>query len=238
MSMLREHADLELIAGDCGPEFIMPTSAMPHPATARTSNAAYLFSKRLFDIGLALVAIIVTAPVWIVAAVLVALTSPGPVLFRQSRTGINGKVFTCLKFRTMVNDAHQLKLELVEFNETTGPVFKLRRDPRVTSVGYWLRRSSIDELPQLINIIRGDMSIVGPRPPLPEEVAHYDFYQLGRLAVKPGLTCLWQISGRSNLGFDEWIELDLEYIRRRNFWLDLWIIILTVPAVITARGAM
>lgn len=210
----------------------------PGHVSPRTASTPYLVAKRVLDIVLAVVLILLSSPIWFVASWLVAVASPGPILFRQVRTGRNGQTFTCFKFRTMVNDALQLKLELIEFNETTGPVFKLRRDPRVTSVGYRLRRSSIDELPQLLNVLRGDMSIVGPRPPLPEEVAHYDFCQLGRLAVKPGLTCLWQVSGRSNVGFDEWMELDLEYIRRRNFWLDIWIILLTIPAVITARGAM
>jgi len=200
-------------------------------------HSLYERSKRAFDITFALLLLIVLSPVWLTAALLVRLTSEGNILYCQLRTGKDGRAFLCLKFQTMVPNAHALKMELVAFNEASGPVFKLRRDPRVTSAGRWLRKLSIDEVPQLINVIRGDMSIVGPRPPLPDEVAHYTPHQLGRLAVKPGMTGLWQVSGRSNIGFDEWVELDLEYIRRRSFWYDLWLIALTIPAVITTRGA-
>lgn len=197
----------------------------------------YLMAKRVFDVVFAVVLIVILAPVWMVAGCLVALSTPGPLLYRQIRTGQRGQSFTCFKFRTMAPGAHQLRLSLAALNETTGPVFKLKRDPRVTAVGYLLRRSSIDEMPQLLNVLRGEMSIVGPRPPLPEEVVHYTQYQLGRLAVKPGLTCLWQVSGRSHIGFEEWVELDMEYIQRRSFWFDVWLILLTIPAVLTARGA-
>jgi lipopolysaccharide/colanic/teichoic acid biosynthesis glycosyltransferase len=200
-------------------------------------RALYARSKRVFDVILALTLIVVLSPVWITAALLVRLTTDGSVLYKQMRVGQDGRAFRCLKFQTMVPNAHAMKMELVAFNEASGPVFKLKRDPRVTPIGRWLRKLSIDEMPQLINILRGEMSIVGPRPPLPDEVAHYTERHLGRLAVRPGLTCLWQVSGRSHIGFDEWVELDLEYIERRSFWYDLWLIALTVPAVLMARGA-
>jgi lipopolysaccharide/colanic/teichoic acid biosynthesis glycosyltransferase len=200
-------------------------------------RVAYTVAKRVFDIAFALVLLVLLAPVWIVAAILVRATSDGPVLYKQTRVGHHGQAFQCYKFRTMVPNAHAMKLELVALNEVSGPVFKVKRDPRVTPVGRWLRKFSIDELPQLLNILRGQMSIVGPRPPIPEEVADYTDHQLGRLAVTPGLTCLWQVSGRSHIGFDEWVELDLHYIRRRTFWYDIWLVLLTIPAVLSGRGA-
>jgi lipopolysaccharide/colanic/teichoic acid biosynthesis glycosyltransferase len=165
------------------------------------------------------------------------MTSPGPILFRQTRLGRAGQPFTCYKFRSMTVSAESEKADLLHLNEANGPVFKVRNDPRMTRAGKWLRRLSIDELPQLINVLVGEMSLVGPRPPLPDEVAKYEPRQRGRLAVKPELTCIWQVSGRSNIGFEEWIELDLEYIRKRGIWLDVTLIVLTIPAVLRARGA-
>lgn len=200
-------------------------------------SRGYLVSKRMLDIVVASVGLVVISPFVLAVALLIALSSPGPVLYRQTRVGARGRSFSCYKFRTMVSDAHHLRVQMVPLNEARGPVFKIRRDPRITPIGRWLRKLSIDELPQLINVLRGEMSLVGPRPPLPEEVAQYSNHQLGRLAVTPGLTCLWQVSGRSHIEFDEWVELDLEYIRRRSFWYDLWLLILTIPAVITGRGA-
>lgn len=197
----------------------------------------YLVAKRIFDVAFALVILCLLSPIWLTAVLLVKATSSGPILYRQVRTGHNGETFTCFKFRTMVRDAHCQRIELVSFNEASGPIFKIRCDPRVTRIGRWLRKLSVDELPQLLNVLHGEMSVVGPRPPLPEEVATYTPFQLGRLDVKPGLTCLWQVSGRSNISFDEWVELDLEYIRRRSFRYDLWLILLTIPAVLTTKGA-
>jgi len=208
----------------------MPTGKVRH-------TRVYPFAKRVFDIVFAMTMLVLLSPVWLIAAVLVRITSPGHAIFRQSRVGQHGTPFTCLKLRTMVPEAHSLKVEIVDQNETTGPVFKIRADPRIIPIGRALRKFSIDELPQLVNVLKGEMSIVGPRPALPEEVEKYSPHQRGRLAVKPGLTCLWQVSGRSNIGFDEWVELDLEYIRRRNFWFDLWLILLTIPAVLSGRGA-
>jgi lipopolysaccharide/colanic/teichoic acid biosynthesis glycosyltransferase len=198
----------------------------------------YSAVKRIGDVAIALLLLLLTAPLWLTAAVFVRLSGPGPVIFRQTRSGENGRLFTCYKFRTMVNGADEQKAELLHLNETTGPVFKMRHDPRRTPIGRWLRKTSIDELPQLLNVLKGDMSLVGPRPPLPDEVARYTPYEWGRLAVKPGLTCIWQVSGRSLLTFADWVALDLEYIRRRGFLLDLLLIIRTVPAVITGKGAL
>lgn len=172
-------------------------------------------------------------------ALLIRLTSPGPVLFRQQRAGLNGRPFTMYKFRSMVTNAEQLKHELEQLNEMSGPVFKLTNDPRVTPIGRFLRRYSIDELPQLINVLRGEMSLVGPRPLPLDEVARFDdVAHRRRLSVKPGLTCLWQISGRSELrDFKEWVRLDLEYIDHWSLWLDFKILLRTIPVVLTAKGA-
>jgi exopolysaccharide biosynthesis polyprenyl glycosylphosphotransferase len=172
-------------------------------------------------------------------ALLVWLTSPGPILFRQQRAGLNGNPFTMLKFRTMVTNAEQLKQELAQLNEMSGPVFKMTNDPRITPLGRWYRRFSIDELPQLINVLRGDMSLVGPRPlPLDEVKRFDDPADRRRLSVKPGLTCLWQISGRNEVrDFKEWVRLDLEYIDNWSLWLDLKILVRTIPAVFIGAGA-
>lgn len=194
-------------------------------------------AKRLIDVLVSSVLLVLFSPVLLVIVILMKLTMPGPVLFRQERVGRFRRPFVIYKFRSMVPDAEARKIHLLHHNEASGPVFKIRTDPRVTPVGRWLRKLSIDELPQLLNVLAGDMSIVGPRPPIPDEVAQYVSWQRGRLAVKPGLTCLWQVSGRSLLGFEEWVRLDLEYIRRRSFWFDLVLVVRTVPAVLRARGA-
>ncbi|MCX6912073.1 MAG: sugar transferase, partial [Verrucomicrobia bacterium] len=172
-------------------------------------------------------------------ALLVKLTSPGPVLFRQQRSGINGRPFTLYKFRTMVTNAEQLKHELAAMNEMTGPVFKVTNDPRVTRVGKFLRKYSLDELPQLFNVLRGEMSLVGPRPLPVDEVKRFnDLAHRRRLSVKPGLTCLWQVSGRNNVcDFKDWVRLDLEYIDTWSLWLDIWILWRTLPAVLAGTGA-
>ena len=204
---------------------------------ARRVGWWYEKAKRAFDITLSSMLLALGLPIWLAAALLIRLTSPGPIILRQVRCARGGRRFTFYKFRTMVDGAHKHKARLSHMNEIPGPAFKLRDDPRVTRVGRWLRRSSIDEIPQLLNVLRGDMSIVGPRPPLPEEVEHYSSHELRRLAVKPGLTCLWQVSGRSLIDFKEWVGLDLEYIGRRSFRLDLLIVLRTIPAVLTGRGA-
>jgi lipopolysaccharide/colanic/teichoic acid biosynthesis glycosyltransferase len=168
---------------------------------------------------------------------MIRLDSAGPVLYRQVRVGQRGRCFTFYKFRSMFAEADRRLDDLAALNEQTGPVFKIRDDPRVTPVGRFLRRSSLDEIPQILNVLKGDMSIVGPRPALPAEVDRYEPWQRRRLEAKPGITCLWQISGRSHIGFDEWMRLDLEYLRTRSLWTDLVILAKTVPAVMARRGA-
>src|SRR5581483_3470349 len=170
-------------------------------------------------------------------AILIKLTSPGPIIFVQQRVGRGGNVFTAYKFRTMRLGADEEKENFKHLNEATGPLFKIRNDPRRTPVGGWLRRTSFDELPQLWNVLRGDMSLVGPRPPLSNEVAEYEDWHKRRLEVAPGMTGLWQVSGRSELTFDEMVMLDLYYIENWSPWLDLWILLKTIPALLTARGA-
>jgi exopolysaccharide biosynthesis polyprenyl glycosylphosphotransferase len=205
------------------------------PAPAR--NTFYLLSKRLIDLFGALAGLLLVLPVIPLVILLIKLDSPGPVIFAQQRVGLRGRRFNCYKFRSMVQDAEARKDALRELNEASGAAFKIQDDPRITPVGRFIRRSSLDELPQLFNVLRGDMSIVGPRPQIPGEVAEYTPAQARRLLVKPGLTCLWQVSGRSQLDFAEWMRLDLEYVRRRGFAFDLWILSRTIPAVIERKGA-
>jgi exopolysaccharide biosynthesis polyprenyl glycosylphosphotransferase len=193
--------------------------------------------KRLLDVVLATLGLIGSFPLWVVIAIAIKLDSRGPLIHVQERVGLNGRRFRFYKFRSMYVDAESRLQSLLEHNEATGPVFKMRNDPRVTRVGAILRRSSLDELPQLINILNGEMSLVGPRPPLPREVEQYRISDYVRLAVKPGLTCLWQISGRSSCSFDQWMELDREYIRNVSLTLDLTILARTVWAVLSCRGA-
>jgi lipopolysaccharide/colanic/teichoic acid biosynthesis glycosyltransferase len=197
----------------------------------------YALFKRALDITVATACLLFALPSIVAIAVAIKLTSPGPVFIRQERLGKDAKPFGMLKFRSMyVNDGN-LPDDLKGANESTGPLFKLRNDPRVTRVGYYLRRASLDELPQLINVLRGEMSLVGPRPPLARELAGYEAVQRERLRVLPGLTGLWQVSGRSNLPFEDMVRLDLEYIERRSFGLDLWILARTVPCVLRGEGA-
>lgn len=207
-------------------------------AASRRSDRAYEAAKRLFDFTASVLLLFVLLPFLLATAFLILATSPGPMIFRQERCGREGRRFTCYKFRTMIHEAEGLKLSLLQNNEMTGPVFKMRNDPRVTPLGRLLRKMSIDELPQLWNVVRGEMSLVGPRPPLPEEVANYTPRERLRLSVPQGLTCLWQVSGRSNLSFDRWVDLDLEYIDKRGFWFDMWVLLRTIPAVVTGRGAL
>ena len=207
-------------------------------AAAVADDPVYAAAKRMFDVLFAILLLVVTAPALLIAAMFIGCTSRGPVIFRQTRCGRGGQLFTCYKLRTMVVGAERRRAEVLPLNEASGPVFKARNDPRITAVGRWLRKTSIDELPQLVNVLRGEMTIVGPRPPIPEEVVQYRPWELRRLAVKPGLTCLWQVSGRSEIGFEQWVALDLEYIRRRSFWYDLQIVARTAPAVLSGRGAL
>jgi len=202
------------------------------------TNEALLFVRRILDVVLASVLLTVLVPtVMLVTAILIKVTSPGPVLFKQKRCGRNGRVFEMYKFRSMVDNAEQHRVELETLNEMDGPVFKSSHDPRVTSIGKLIRRFSIDEFPQFYNVLRGDMSLVGPRPPLPQEVARYERWQRRRLSMKPGMTCLWQISGRNEVSFEDWMKLDLTYIDNWSLLLDLKILLKTVPVVLLGRGA-
>ena len=198
---------------------VLPTAPMTPFARVAGSNAdrGYEIAKRMFDVAVGVLLLLSLLPLLLVTALLVKATSPGPAFFRQRRCGREGRTFTCYKFRTMVDGADALKGSLLARNEVTGPIFKIRNDPRVTPLGRLLRKTSIDELPQLLNVIRGEMSLVGPRPPLPEEVATYSSCERLRLSVPAGLTCLWQVSGRSNLSFEQWMELDLEYVDEARF---------------------
>lgn len=203
--------------------------------TSFTSGALAL--KRVMDVLLtAALLLLLLIPMGIIAF-LIKISSPGPVIFSQPRVGRGGKLFTAYKFRTMRQGAEDEKEDLLHLNEASGPLFKMRNDPRVTSIGRWLRRTSFDELPQLWNVLNGDMSLVGPRPPLPNEVAQYQDWHKRRLDVAPGVTGLWQVSGRSELTFDEMVMLDLYYIENWSPWLDIWIMLKTIPALLTARGA-
>jgi lipopolysaccharide/colanic/teichoic acid biosynthesis glycosyltransferase len=169
--------------------------------------------------------------------VIIKLTSRGDILFKQERVGRHGRPFFMLKFRSMVVNAEELKAKLMAQNEQTGPVFKMKRDPRITPIGRFIRKFSIDELPQLINVLRGEMSVVGPRPPVPAEVAKYEAWQRRRLSVRPGLTCVWQVSGRNEISFEEWMYLDMQYIDHWSLAQDFELILKTVPVVLTGRGA-
>ena len=196
-----------------------------------------LFFKRVFDIALSGVSLVVLSPLLACIAAMIKIASPGPVLFRQTRCGLGGRRFTLYKFRSMINNAEQKRAELHQLNELDGPVFKMSDDPRITPVGRWLRRFSLDELPQLWNILRGDMSFVGPRPAVPEEVEHYEDWQKRRLRMRPGLTCIWVLEGRNQLDFNRWMQLDLTYIDNWSLWLDVKIFLRTIPIVLSGRGA-
>ena len=195
--------------------------------------------KQVIDGIGALVLLVALSPLYLLFALLIKFTSPGPIMFKQQRSGLNGQPFTIYKFRTMVTNAEQLKHELESMNEMTGPVFKVTRDPRITPIGKFLRKFSIDEWPQFFNVLRGEMSLVGPRPLPVDEVKRFnDLAHRRRLSVKPGLTCLWQISGRNNVSnFKDWVRLDLEYIDNWSLWLDLKILWRTVPVVLMGNGA-
>jgi len=193
--------------------------------------------KRFLDISITAVGLVLISPLLLVIALAVKLTSKGPVIFSQERVGLNGRVFKMYKFRSMVQNAEELKEKLAHLNEMSGPVFKIKDDPRVTPVGKFIRKTSLDELPQLWNVLKGDMSLVGPRPPLPKEVNMYDPKYRKRLAVKPGITCIWQISGRNDVDFEQWMEMDANYIDSWSLWLDMKILAKTVPVVLMRKGA-
>jgi exopolysaccharide biosynthesis polyprenyl glycosylphosphotransferase len=195
--------------------------------TVHKKSTAYVLIKRLIDIVGALFGIIILSPIFIITALIIKFDSKGPVLFSQERVGVNGKLFKMYKFRSMVTNAEQLLGTLKGKNEMTGPMFKIKEDPRITKWGRFIRKTSIDELPQLFNVLRGQMSLVGPRPNLPREVAEFSEYHRQKLLTKPGLTCYWQVMGRNEIGFEEWMELDIRYIKERTIWIDIKLIIRT-----------
>lgn len=209
-----------------------------HVARVGRASIRYPAIKRALDITASAIGLVLLSPLFLLLALVIRLDSPGPLLFSQTRVGERGREFRCWKFRSMHVDAQQRREALEESNEMRGgTTFKIKNDPRITRLGRFIRKASIDELPQLWNVLNGDMSLVGPRPPLPAEVARYSLRAWQRLAVKPGITCIWQVNGRSDLPFEEQLRLDLRYIRDRSMWLDLKLLLQTIPAVLLARGA-
>ncbi len=231
----------------CAPLLLaVPATGTSEGAGTKTASASqktgggpgYRFIKRAFDIAASFLGLIVLSPLLLVISALIVLDDPkGPPIFVQTRVGKDGKEFRFYKFRSMVVNAEAQLDELMDRNEVDGPVFKIKNDPRITRIGRFIRRTSIDELPQLWNVLRGDMSLVGPRPPVPREVRQYTGYQMLRLSVTPGLTCYWQVSGRSDVSFDDWVELDLKYIREQSLWTDIKILAKTVGVVVRGGGA-
>ena len=213
-----------------------PVRARPQVVPRRVPRSWHA-AKRVLDVSIAALGLVTAAPLIALAAAAIAFVSPGSPIFKQVRVGKDGRLFKLYKLRTMTNGAHLRHSEMRELNEVDGPVLKIRNDPRLHPLGKLLRRTSIDELPNLFNVLRGEMSIVGPRPPLASEVEHYDDLAMRRLTVNPGITCLWQISGRSNLSFDQWMRLDSRYIDTWSPAGDLWIVLRTIPAVISGEGA-
>ncbi len=229
---------LDILRFGPGSMTVADLDGVPMLAFTRTpTDALALAVKRAFDVAVSASVLLVLAPVLLAVAAAVKLDSPGPVFFRQVRVGRNGRPFRMVKFRSMRADAERRLEALRDRNEMTGPVFKMANDPRVTRVGRFLRRTSLDEFPQFWNVLRGEMSVVGPRPPIPEEVRKYKRWQRRRLSVRPGITCTWQISGRNDVDFDRWMELDLDYIDNWSLWGDVAICFRTIPAVLTTRGA-
>ncbi|MFR2666535.1 MAG: sugar transferase [Clostridium sp.] len=193
-----------------------------------SKSKIYLIAKRITDIVCSLVGLIILSPILLCTAIAIKIDSNGPILFKQDRVGKDEQIFSMYKFRSMVVNAEELKKSLEKENEMSGPMFKIKKDPRVTRVGRFIRKTSIDELPQLINVLKGNMSLVGPRPSLPKEVEAFEPWMKERLTVLPGLTCIWQVSGRNNIPFKEWMELDIKYVRERSYFLDLKLIFKTI----------
>ena len=197
----------------------------------------YEVIKRVIDVVCSFVGVLVLSPLFVVIAIIIKFTSKGPVFFSQKRVGRDGKEFKMYKFRSMVVNAEELKEKLASQNEMSGPMFKMKDDPRVTKVGKFIRKTSIDELPQLFNVLKGDMSLVGPRPSLPKEVAQFEDWMYRRLEVKPGLTCYWQVSGRNNIDFEDWMTLDIKYVDERSTWIDIKLIFKTVFVLFGDKNA-
>ncbi|MDB1921699.1 sugar transferase [Clostridium tertium] len=193
----------------------------------KESRLIYNLSKRLIDVIASFIGLILLGPILLVVGILIKLESKGPMVFTQKRVGKDGKEFDMYKLRSMIVNAEEIKEKLKEQNEMSGPMFKMKDDPRITKVGKFIRKTSIDELPQLVNVLKGDMSLVGPRPSLPNEVKEFETWMLKRLNVKPGLTCYWQVMGRNNIDFEDWMKLDVKYVNERSFWLDIKLIFKT-----------
>ena len=228
--------DLIIDLTETDPQLDLRHSLTPNAALV-VASAWKLRVKRLVDVVGAALALVLLSPVLLVAATGVRLTSRGPVFFSQQRTGEHGREFRFFKFRSMALNSEQERDQILDLDETDGPIFKIREDPRMTPIGRLLRRTSIDELPQLWNVLRGDMSLVGPRPLPTEEANQCSDWEAQRLAVRPGITCIWQVSGRSELDFQTWVEMDLRYIEVWSLWYDLKLLARTVPAVLSGRGA-
>ena len=201
------------------------------------SNTLYEVIKRIIDVVASFTGLILLSPLILIVSMLIKLESKGEVIFKQKRVGLNGKEFYMYKFRSMVINAEELKEQLESQNEMSGPMFKIKDDPRITNVGKFIRKTSIDELPQLINVIKGDMSLVGPRPSLPKEVKKFEQWMMERLEVKPGLTCIWQVSGRNNIDFEDWMKLDIKYVRERSLVLDFKLIFKTIFVLFGDKNA-
>ena len=194
---------------------------------SKAKSKAYLIAKRITDVLFSGIGLIILSPVLVIVAIAIKLDSKGPIFFKQDRVGKDEELFSMYKFRSMVVNAEELKKELENQNEMSGPMFKMKKDPRITRVGRFIRKTSIDELPQLVNVIKGDMSLVGPRPSLPKEVEQFEPWMKERLTVQPGITCFWQVMGRNSIPFEEWMKLDLKYVRERNYFLDIKLIFKT-----------
>jgi lipopolysaccharide/colanic/teichoic acid biosynthesis glycosyltransferase len=220
-------------------EVLHPSAVAPQRVRTKRRDvpASWQRGKRVIDVAVSIFVLVITFPIVIIAGIAISIVTGGSPIFTQDRVGQNGRPFRMFKLRTMVRGAHLLHADMRPLSEVDGPVFKMRDDPRLHVLGAFLRRTSIDEIPNFFNVLRGEMAAVGPRPPLPSEVADYDDYARQRLEVKPGVTCLWQISGRSQLSFDEWMALDNTYIESWSPLLDLNIILRTIPAVIRGIGA-
>ncbi|MCL2856658.1 MAG: sugar transferase [Oscillospiraceae bacterium] len=240
MNRIEERVILSQSSAECDSIEPITTTALvydfPATATKQSNRFAYHFAKRVMDILCSAIALVLLSPLFLLVAIMIKLDSKGPVFFKQVRVGKDEKRFTMYKFRSMFIDAEARLKDLQDLNERDGPVFKIHNDPRVTKVGNFIRKTCIDELPQLINILKGDMCIVGPRPPLPNEVEQYAPYHMGRLSVTQGLTCYWQISDR-DMTFDEWVESDIRYINERSLPLDIKIIFKTMLVVFRQLGA-
>ena len=194
---------------------------------SKAKSKAYLIAKRITDVLFSGIGLIILSPVFVIVAIAIKLDSKGPIFFKQDRVGKDEELFSMYKFRSMVVNAEELKKALENQNEMSGPMFKMKKDPRITRVGRFIRKTSIDELPQLVNVIKGDMSLVGPRPSLPKEVEQFEPWMKERLTVQPGITCFWQVRGRNSIPFEEWMKLDVKYVRERNYFLDIKLIFKT-----------